>query len=133
MAAVIAATRSMSTGAPSAAMRAAGLAERAEEEVPPTEPADEARTVLPPSFRRLASMAALIFWPTDLIMLPFLHSSRSEERRVGKECVSTCRSRRSPYHYKKKQIGTNAPKVYSTRRLTQTQSISHRDIVNNIC
>src|SRR3546814_19657113 len=29
-------------------------------------------------------------------------SGRSEERRVGKECVSTCRSRRSPYHYKKK-------------------------------
>src|SRR3546814_16939380 len=28
---------------------------------------------------------------------------RSEERRVGKECVSTCRSRWSPYHYKKKQ------------------------------
>src|SRR3546814_6384205 len=25
-------------------------------------------------------------------------SSRSEERRVGKECVSTCRSRWSPYH-----------------------------------
>src|SRR3546814_19593430 len=24
--------------------------------------------------------------------------SRSEERRVGKECVSTCRSRWSPYH-----------------------------------
>src|SRR3546814_10253893 len=27
--------------------------------------------------------------------------TRSEERRVGKECVSTCRSRRSPYHSKK--------------------------------
>src|SRR3546814_19962159 len=27
---------------------------------------------------------------------------RSEERRVGQECVSTCRSRWSPYHYKKK-------------------------------
>src|SRR3546814_12189303 len=27
---------------------------------------------------------------------------RSEARRVGKECVSTCRSRWSPYHYKKK-------------------------------
>src|SRR3546814_13170045 len=27
---------------------------------------------------------------------------RSEERRVGKECVSTCRSRWSPYHLKKK-------------------------------
>src|SRR3546814_20581097 len=26
---------------------------------------------------------------------------RSEERRVGKECVSTCRSRWSPYPYKK--------------------------------
>src|SRR3546814_19434064 len=28
--------------------------------------------------------------------------ARSEERRVGKECVSTCRSRWSPYHYTKK-------------------------------
>src|SRR3546814_17325433 len=27
---------------------------------------------------------------------------RSEERRVGKECVSTCRSRWSPYHKKTK-------------------------------
>src|SRR3546814_12270356 len=26
---------------------------------------------------------------------------RSEERRVGKECVGTCRSRWSPYHSKK--------------------------------
>src|SRR3546814_1436403 len=26
------------------------------------------------------------------------HLTRSEERRVGKECVSTCRSRWSPYH-----------------------------------
>src|SRR3546814_15125104 len=31
-----------------------------------------------------------------------LQQDRSEERRVGKECVSTCRSRWSPYHYKKK-------------------------------
>src|SRR3546814_16124724 len=29
--------------------------------------------------------------------------ARSEERRVGKECVSTCRSRWSPYHDKKKK------------------------------
>src|SRR3546814_18649023 len=29
-------------------------------------------------------------------------AQRSEERRVGKECVSTCRSRWSPSHYKKK-------------------------------
>src|SRR3546814_14191819 len=26
------------------------------------------------------------------------YANRSEERRVGKECVSTCRSRWSPYH-----------------------------------
>src|SRR3546814_19740181 len=30
--------------------------------------------------------------------LRILGSDRSEERRVGKECVSTCRSRWSPYH-----------------------------------
>src|SRR3546814_15266666 len=39
---------------------------------------------------------------------PFVHAReqlcRSEERRVGKECVSTCRSRWSPSHYKKKKI-----------------------------
>src|SRR3546814_18190600 len=28
--------------------------------------------------------------------------ARSEDRRVGKACVSTCRSRWSPYHLKKK-------------------------------
>src|SRR3546814_1590010 len=28
----------------------------------------------------------------------FIRFIRSEERRVGKECVSTCRSRWSPYH-----------------------------------
>src|SRR3546814_15186380 len=28
-----------------------------------------------------------------------VHHGRSEERRVGKECVSTCRSRWSPYLY----------------------------------
>src|SRR3546814_16304205 len=31
---------------------------------------------------------------------------RSEERRVGTECVSTCRSRWSPYYSKKKQTKT---------------------------
>src|SRR3546814_2410787 len=36
----------------------------------------------------------------SFVLLYFL--ARSEERRVGKECVSTCRSRWSPYHYIKK-------------------------------
>src|SRR3546814_13529333 len=30
-------------------------------------------------------------------LVPFPSGLRSEERRVGKECVSTCRSRWSPY------------------------------------
>src|SRR3546814_5770687 len=36
--------------------------------------------------------------PPLLRHAPALNSHRSEERRVGKECVSTCRSRWSPYH-----------------------------------
>src|SRR3546814_14045452 len=32
---------------------------------------------------------------------------RSEERRVGKECVSTCRSRWSPYHSKQHEHFNN--------------------------
>src|SRR3546814_16091395 len=31
------------------------------------------------------------------------YGTRSEERRVGKECVSTCSSRWSPYHLKNKK------------------------------
>src|SRR3546814_12903869 len=42
--------------------------------------------------------------PADLprVQQRAARASRSEERRVGKECVSTCRSRWSPYHYKNK-------------------------------
>src|SRR3546814_11471490 len=32
------------------------------------------------------------------LLANFVRHVRSEERRVGKECVSTCRSRWSPYH-----------------------------------
>src|SRR3546814_14587764 len=38
--------------------------------------------------------------------------ARSEERRVGKECVSTCRSRWSPYHLKKKTRRLTYPRQY---------------------
>src|SRR3546814_15881116 len=44
---------------------------------------------------------------------------RSEERRVGKECVSTCRSRWSPYHYKKKI------------NMSSSTSILYRTILNS--
>src|SRR3546814_18754794 len=45
------------------------------------------------------------------------YERRSEERRVGKECVSTCRYRWSPYHKKKKIKDTT-----TTTTITKTQS-----------
>src|SRR3546814_18147473 len=44
-------------------------------------------------------------WRARFGMFPQLGApvGRSEERRVGKECVSTCRSRWSPSNLKKKQ------------------------------
>src|SRR3546814_12553966 len=43
---------------------------------------------------------AMVYWHVDHLQatLDRLLSLRSEERRVGKECVSTCRSRWAPYH-----------------------------------
>src|SRR3546814_4296559 len=45
------------------------------------------------AFCDLSNQGVVFTW-----LFPCLTSSRSEERRVGKECVSTCRSRWSPYH-----------------------------------
>src|SRR3546814_19326627 len=48
---------------------------------------------------------------------------RSEERRVGKECVSKCRSRWSPYHYKNKYKQNNERETsdmqYTNRVITK--------------
>src|SRR3546814_14500372 len=48
--------------------------------------------------------------------------SRSEERRVGKECVSTCRSRWSPYHYKTKKHDTPTAVTDNTTKTQQTEA-----------
>src|SRR3546814_4898448 len=45
-------------------------------------------------FGTLVKIAA----PTQFTEQCRAQQERSEERRVGKECVSTCRSRWSPYH-----------------------------------
>src|SRR3546814_15788285 len=42
-------------------------------------------------------LAALVWTARDMAA-PAGTAARSEERRVGKECVRTCRSRWSPYH-----------------------------------
>src|SRR3546814_19688419 len=45
------------------------------------------------------SLVPFHLWTPDVYEgAPAPVASRSEERRVGKECVSTCRSRWSPYH-----------------------------------
>src|SRR3546814_19334282 len=41
--------------------------------------------------------------PVGVQVMGQQQEDRSEERRVGKECVSTCSSRWSPYHYKNKR------------------------------
>src|SRR3546814_10851391 len=51
---------------------------------------------LPPAAPRLSASAAPP--PADARVAAWPRPRRSEERRVGKECVSTCRSRWSPYH-----------------------------------
>src|SRR3546814_15901225 len=51
---------------------------------------------------RVAGQPAILLNNKPLFQHGTLDQGRSEERRVGKECVSTCRSRWSPYHYKKK-------------------------------
>src|SRR3546814_15518183 len=43
-------------------------------------------------------MAHEVAWGRLEALEAFCVTHRSEERRVGKECVSTCRSRWSPYH-----------------------------------
>src|SRR3546814_19372667 len=54
--------------------------------------------------------------------------ARSEERRVGKECVSTCRSRWSPYHLKKKKHTLKHQRVTSSQKTIPeiTQETSKR-------
>src|SRR3546814_2296466 len=51
--------------------------------------------------RELASrdgVRVTVVAPLGIPPWPLSKAKRSEERRVGNECVSTCRSRWSPYH-----------------------------------
>src|SRR3546814_13520283 len=45
----------------------------------------------------MVTFFGILVIPLGVISIYFI-IIRSEERRVGKECVSTCRSRWSPYH-----------------------------------
>src|SRR3546814_21163771 len=57
---------------------------------------------------------------------PFMRRKRSEERRVGKECVSTCRSRWSLYHYKKNKTTNRTRKSpYKQKHTVHISMLRH--------
>src|SRR3546814_15075989 len=68
--------------------------------------AESADTELVPADRAIARTGDVVYMTDPLARPDVLPGrsyklrwpERSEERRVGKECVSTCRSRWSPYH-----------------------------------
>src|SRR3546814_17803891 len=49
-------------------------------------------------FDIIASVLLLALTAPIILLAAIIVKLRSEARRVGKECVSTCRSRWSPYH-----------------------------------
>src|SRR3546814_14420185 len=51
---------------------------------------------------------------------------RSEERRVGKECVSTCRSRWSPYHSKKTNISDKSTTQHEKQLRDKINTMNER-------
>src|SRR3546814_20590977 len=67
---------------------------------------------------------------TDLAWSLF-KDTRSEERRVGKECVSTCRSRWSTYHYKKKKPD-HIRRVQYKKPTTEKESINNTQLNPNL-
>src|SRR3546814_4879615 len=62
----------------------------------PLHPACEGRGMNSPTSRSLKHLRDLGY--AAAVVERRVPGKRSEERRVGKECVSTCRSRWSPYH-----------------------------------
>src|SRR3546814_21093237 len=73
------------------------------------------------SVSKLIAFLSDTFCPFPLVWFTlFLCVRRSEERRVGKECVSTCRSRWSPYNTKKNTDNAHQYDhyIYTTKRDT---------------
>src|SRR3546814_13678369 len=80
------------------------------------------RALRPAADHRRAGQIAL----TDIEARSDAHSAklRSEERRVGKECVSTCRSRWSPYHKKKHHKRNNITHIDTNNLETNLRKIN---------
>src|SRR3546814_14190636 len=70
------------------------------------------------------------FWPLRGWRVRRLYL-RSEERRVGKECVSTCRSRWSPYLYKKKYSRHTSLLLVCTKYTAPVTVTPHRILTHH--
>src|SRR3546814_13675142 len=84
--------------------------ERAARSVVRPRPLVSARAARLQAFQKLLGTAAF---------LQLLEHGRSEERRVGKECVSPCRSRWSPYHSNKQPTTPKHNPHYPTPTTTK--------------
>src|SRR3546814_12851207 len=76
--------------------RAAGITSAAAAEPAPNP--SHVKTPLAHCQRRTVNAAYTLRNKVKRVLTLTDSAKRSEERRVGKECVSTCRSRWSPYH-----------------------------------
>src|SRR3546814_11444815 len=72
--------------------------------------------------KRLEAMTTAMVRNEEQRALVLADATRSEERRVGKECVSTCRSRWSPYHSKKQQRVNNIDHNMNKNHITRNNS-----------
>src|SRR3546814_17818710 len=85
-------------------------------------------SVTPMSFAAASSVALSVECSTPIgttsLVGAISTGMRSEERRVGKECVSTCRSRWSPYHYKKNELSQYNRKKYITNEASYVKDRS---------
>src|SRR3546814_13585444 len=77
----------------------------------------------PPAFRVSTSTSSL---PENT---PPPGKRRSEERRVGEECVSTCRFRWSRYHDKKKNNNERTI-IYATHELHKNRSAQNHILIH---
>src|SRR3546814_12406380 len=82
--------------------------------------------------QRLAAVRRLVDFEAELLQdaAGGEPHDRSEERRVGKECVSTCRYRWSPYHEKK---NVNTQDHIKLRRYTQSMTKENNYSTTSYC
>src|SRR3546814_12557993 len=80
-------------------------------------------TMMPPLFSMSSRPSMSLTVPPASRPSTMPAAMRSEERRVGKECVRTCRSRGSPSHSKQKK--TADPREYLSHNYTEQTQLQY--------